>query len=89
MTLKEIERRITVLKERYPTPPTFEQFREEWERMDGLSKSLYEMELACPELAEKNGKYFETIRPYLLQMGIIPGEQFSLKELAKELTSDT
>lgn len=86
--MREIENRIAVLKAKFPVQPTFEQFCEEWEHMDSLSRSLYETALVCPEIAVAGGRYWATIKPYLLQMGLQPMDPFSLKELAKELTSD-
>lgn len=87
MNIKEIERRIAAIKARCPAPPTFEQFREEWGHMDGLSKSLYECALSCPEMAD-GGKYWQTIKTFLLQMGVEPGEPFSLADMAAALQSD-
>lgn len=48
MTLKELERRIKTIQESYPKPPTFEQFQEEWEHMDELSKAVIETYAVIP-----------------------------------------
>lgn len=88
MNLATLEKRIFALQAAYPMPPTFEQFRHEWQRMDSLSKSLYETALSCPQLVGADGRYWETIKSYLLQMGITP-ELIDLDEILAGLESDT
>ena len=86
MTIKELEKHVAALLARHPAPPTFEQFKESWSNMDTLSKSLYEAALNCPQLADV--RHWDTIRGYLLRMGIEPGEDFDLEKMGKELVSD-
>ena len=88
LTIGAIERRITALEAKFQPLPTFEQFKGEWERIDELSKSLYETALSCPELVGADGKYWETISSYLRKMGV-EVEPITLEKLLEELESDT
>ena len=86
MNIKALARRVEALEARYPAPPTLEQFREDWKDMDELSRSIYELALSCPGIAE--GRYWNTIKNYLPQIGVQAGELLDLEALAKNLKSD-
>lgn len=66
-----VKRRLQAVETALVRPlPTFEQFREEWEHLDGLSKSFYETALSYPELIGATGRRWDIIRSYLQQMGV-------------------
>lgn len=73
MTVKEMERRVAALMAGYPTPPTFDQFTEQWFQMDELSKSLYVASAECPDLCpvDPHDEYWITISGYLDRMGLV------------------
>lgn len=68
--------------------PSFEEFQNDWEHMDELSKSLYQTAIACPEFAGESGRRWEAISGYMRRMGINP-QPFDFNELVENLTSDT
>lgn len=69
-------------------PPTYEEFLEKWERMDALSRSLYETGLACPEIAGASGPYWEAVRGHLERMGVQAPEPFTISDVLEDLHSD-
>ena len=73
MTVKEMEKRVAALMAGYPTPPTFDQFTEQWFQMDELSKSLFVANAECPDLCffDPNDEYWTTIAGYLDRMGLV------------------
>lgn len=81
--LQDIERLL-----RIKPIPNFEEFKNEWERMDALSCSVLaaEAESADFEIMDSaRKKYMIAVRTYLLEMGVINKEAKSLLQIAKEL----
>jgi len=68
-------------------PPAYAEFVETWGRMDGLSRSLLETSLACPEIVGTSGPYWDAVRNHLKRMGVSP-EPFDLAAMLEDLTSD-
>ena len=64
--------------------PTFEQFRNQWEKMDLLSQNLYIMQAECPGLMGEPDEYTVAISGYLEKMGLVK-ERYSLADIVKEL----
>ena len=67
-------------------PPSFNEFKESWETMDELSKSLFELALSDPQLAGRP-RHFETLAGYLRRLGVNP-EPIDTKSLIESLESD-
>ena len=86
MTIEQLEKRVSNLLKTRHKIPTFEEFQEEWEHMDSLSQSLYLHDVAAQENA--GDKFLLKIGAYLAQMGVEMDNPFSLREMARELTSD-
>ena len=84
--MQSVKQRLSALEARQPHIHSFEEFAEMWASMDELSKSLYEFTLNCP--GYDGGRNWETIRGYLLRMGLQPGEPVDIEEFAKNLKSD-
>lgn len=82
--LNAISKRLDVLCGE--PPPTFQEFKESWEKMDGLSKSLFETALSAPDLIGVP-KHFETLAGYLRRLGVNP-EPIDTKSLIESLESD-
>ena len=86
MDSKAILKRLDALRATLRPLPTFEEFLAQWSRMDELSKSLILHDLSVEEYA--GDKYIMTIGNYLKMMDIEVEPSYSLREAAKELTSD-
>lgn len=84
--LESLAFRITALKGN--PPPTYEEFVEQWSRMDALSKSLLETGLACPELVGASGPYWDAVQGHLERMGVPMPEPFTIDEILQGLESD-
>lgn len=69
------------------TPPSYEEFVRQWADTDGLSKSLFEVGAACPELVGGNDPYMQTIRGHLARMGVQP-EPFTLESVLEDMGDD-
>ena len=82
--LNKISRQIDVLLGK--PPPSFQEFKESWEKMDELSKSLFETALSAPDLIGVP-KHFETLAGYLRRLGVNP-EPIDTKNLIETLKSD-
>lgn len=67
-------------------PPTFQEFKESWEKMDSLSKSLFETALSAPDLIGVP-RNFELLKGYLRRLGVNP-EPIDTKNLIESLESD-
>ena len=50
-------------------PPSFNEFKESWETMDELSKSLFETALSAPDLVGVP-RNFELLKGYLRRLGV-------------------
>lgn len=83
MKLDGLEKRARALT--WPEPPTYEQFLDEWGRMDGLSKSLLELSMECPAIVGAVGPYWEAVRGHMVQMGIAAPEPKTIDEYLREL----
>ena len=84
--LDDLAARVEAL--RGAAPPTYAEFVELWGRMDGLSHSLYETALACPEIVGASGPYWEAVRGHLERMGVPAPEPFTITDVLEGLTSD-
>lgn len=82
--LNKISRQIDVLLGK--PPPSFNEFKESWETMDELSKSLFETALSAPDLIGAP-KHFETLAGYLRRLGVNP-EPIDTQSLISTLTGD-
>ena len=82
--LNKISRQIDVLLGK--PPPAFQEFKESWEKMDSLSKSLLETALSAPDLIGVP-KHFETLAGYLRRLGVNP-EPIDTQNIISTLTSD-
>ena len=82
--LNKISRQIDVLLGK--PPPTFQEFKESWETMDELSKSLFETALSAPDLIGVP-KHFETLAGYLRRLGVQVPEPID-ENFIKTLKSD-
>lgn len=86
--MKQIKRRLQVignrLQELADQAPTYEEFRQQWETMDDLSKSLFVFWAECPEIFGEVDRYHETIFVYLCRMGLVEN-RYSLTDIVKEL----
>lgn len=87
MTVKEMEKRVSALMAEYPSPPTFDQFAEQWFQMDELSKSLYVTSAECPELFGGMDEYGTAIAGYLERMGLVK-EKYGLADLMEGMEDD-
>ena len=87
MTVKEMEKRVAALMAGYPTPPTFEQFQEDWKCMDELSKSLFVLYAECPELFGCMDECETVIAGYLERMGLVK-EKYGLADLMEGIEDD-
>lgn len=87
MDSKTIIKRLDALQAILPTIPSFEEFQNDWEHMDELSKSLYQTALSCPELVGADGRYWQTVSDYLKRMGYT-AEPFSIDQILASLESD-
>ena len=89
MTVKEMERRVAALMEGYPTPPTFDQFTEQWFQMDGLSKSLYVASAECPDLCfvDPHDEYWVTIAGYLDRMGLVK-KHYTIDDILRSIEDE-
>lgn len=67
-------------------PPTFEEFKESWEKMDSLSKSLLETALSAPDLIGVP-RNFELLKVYLRRLCVNP-EPIDTQSIISTLTSD-
>ena len=67
-------------------PPTFQEFKESWEKMDELSKSLFETALSAPDLIGVP-RNFELLKGYLRRLGVNP-EPMDTQSIISTLTSD-
>ena len=74
-------------------PPTFDQFKSEWETFDELSKALFlaeasnagNVEALHPDAMSRS--YFQTISRYLHEMGLVVEAEKSILDIAKEMDS--
>ena len=82
--LNKISRQIDVLLGK--PPPTFQEFKESWEKMDELSKSLLETALSAPDLIGVP-RNFELLKGYLRRLGVNP-EPIDTQSIISTLTSD-
>lgn len=89
MTVKEMEKRVSALMAGYPTPPTFEQFTEEWFQMDELSKSLYVASAECPDLCmiDQNDEYWIAVAGYLDKMGLVKNH-YTIDDILRSIEDD-
>ena len=67
-------------------PPAFQEFKESWEKMDSLSKSLLETALSAPDLVGVP-KHFETLSGHLRRLGVNP-EPIDTQSIISSLTGD-
>ena len=67
-------------------PPTFEEFKESWEKMDSLSKSLLETALSAPDLIGVP-RNFELLKGHLRRLGVQAPEPID-ENYIKTLKSD-
>ena len=67
-------------------PPSFNEFKESWETMDELSKSLFETALSAPDLIGVP-RNFELLKGYLCRLGVNP-EPIDAQSIISTLTSD-
>ena len=67
-------------------PPSFQEFKESWEKMDSLSKSLLETALSAPDLIGVP-RNFELLKGYLRRLGVNP-EPIDTQSIISTLTSD-
>lgn len=89
MTVKEMEKRVSALMAGYPTPPTFEQFTEEWFQMDELSKSLYVASAECPDLGsfDADDEYWIAVAGYLDKMGLVKNH-YTIDDILRSIEDD-
>ncbi len=81
--LQDIERLLKI-----KPVPSFDEFKCEWERMDSLSCSVLAAEAESGDfenLDRARQKYMIAVRTYLLEMGVINGNEKSLREIATEM----
>ncbi len=82
--LNAISKRLDVLCGE--PPPSFNEFKESWEKMDSLSKSLLETALSAPDLIGVP-RNFELLKGYLRRLGVNP-EPIDTQSIISTLTSD-
>lgn len=89
MTVKEMERRVAALMAGYPTPPTFDQFTEEWFQMDELSKCLFVASAECPDLCmiDPNDEYWIAVSGYLDRMGLVK-KHYTIDDILRSLEDE-
>lgn len=81
--LQDIERRLKI-----EPVPSFQEFKSEWERMDSLSCSVLAAEAESGDfesMSRARQKYMLAVKTYLLEMGVINGNEKSLREIATEM----
>lgn len=91
--MKNAESRLQVLERlmQINPPPSYEQFKIEWEGADALSRSVLvaEAESGDFEAVRKPWEnYMLAVRGYLLQMGEIDPDAKSLRQIAAEMEVD-
>lgn len=83
LRLQDIEKQLKI-----EPVPSFEEFKSEWERMDSLSCSVLAAEAESGDfesMSRARQKYMLAVKTYLLEMGVINGNEKSLREIATEM----
>ena len=83
LRLQDIEKQLKI-----EPVPGFQEFKSEWERMDSLSCSVLAAEAESGDfetLDRARRNYMIAVRTYLLEMGVINGNEKSLREIATEM----
>lgn len=88
--MKNAESRLQVLERlmQINPPPSYEQFKTEWEGADALSRSVLAAEAESGDfdgMSNARRRYMTAIRSYLLQMGEIDPDAKSLRQIAAEM----
>ena len=83
LRLQDIEKQLKI-----EPVPSFQEFKSEWERMDSLSCSVLAAEAESGDfesMSRARQKYMLAVKTYLLEMGVINGNEKSLREIATEM----
>ena len=88
--IKTMQRRLQDIENQLKIEPipSFQEFKSEWERMDSLSCSVLAAEAESGDFESMNRarrKYMLAVKTYLLEMGVINGNEKSLREIATEM----
>ena len=81
--LQDIEKQLKI-----EPIPSFQEFKSEWERMDSLSCSVLAAEAESGDfesMSRARQKYMLAVKTYLLEMGVINGNEKTLREIATEM----